>query len=462
LPSFIHYLEEDSSFEKLFKISNKRGLTYWKNYTRARFVGVQKEGEFSANQVMVIAGIPTVVVLLLIWISDQAIKATFRPLALLSILLLVPFFYTIGALVPILCQKFYHKVIDLLVSIRALATPSSGRGESTSANWFFPIKGGGILVSIIGLFGSLIYLTKIYKNQSAVYISKELFELCFWIIISYYIGTGAWSILEIPVYILKGVEKIPMNLDPLDRYKNLAILERLGRASIIGMVTLFVLALSLSVCQVFAPTGQRSGWIVVWAQAAFIGLYVVTAIILNGAPRMQLILKLIIYTLLQICLWSATSQGLLTQILPSLGYKPFGGPLHLYQYLSLALFGLFSSYIFYLQILEINNILKSLREKYKNQKLQLYRGLIDDIETQLHKVKNHSNQVEESENRQTLLESINTLINIIDKINIASVDKSGYRQMKGFFAITGVMSPFMSAIIIPIIINYLTQFIPKP
>src|SRR5439155_6053534 len=227
-------------------------------------------------------------------------------------------------------------------------------------------------------------------------------------------------------------------------------------------VTLFVLALSLSVCQVFAPTGQRSGWIVVWAQAAFIGLYVVTAIILNGAPRMQLILKLIIYTLLQICLWSATSQGLLTQILPSLGYKPFGGPLHLYQYLSLALFGLFSSYIFYLQILEINNILKSLREKYKNQKLQLYRGLIDDIETQLHKVKNHSNQVEESENRQTLLESINTLINIIDKINIASVDKSGYRQMKGFFAITGVMSPFMSAIIIPIIINYLTQFIPKP
>jgi len=34
---------------------------------------------------MVIAGIPTVVVLLLIWISDQAIKATFRPLALLPI-----------------------------------------------------------------------------------------------------------------------------------------------------------------------------------------------------------------------------------------------------------------------------------------------------------------------------------------------------------------------------------------
>lgn len=139
------------------------------------------------------------------------------------------------------------------------------------------------------LFLSLIYLTVlINQNQPAVYVAITLSEFCFWIVISYHIGVSTWSILEIPVYILKGVKRIPMNLDPLDNFKNLKILERLSQTSITGMVILFVLALSLSVCQAFAPMGQRSEWIVIWAQAAFIGLYTAIAIILNG-PRWRLI-----------------------------------------------------------------------------------------------------------------------------------------------------------------------------
>ena len=96
------------------------------------------------------------------------------------------------------------------------------------------------------------------------------------------------------------------------------------------------------------------------------------------------------------------------------------------------------------------------------QKLELYRKLIDDIEIQLHEMNNSPNQVEESASKQNLLGSINTLKSIIDKINSEYVGAPGHRQIKGFFAITGVMSPFMSAIILPTIINYITQFIPKP
>jgi hypothetical protein len=341
--------------------------------------------------------------------------------------------------------------MNLLASIRPPTVPAD---PVTEANWFFPIKGGGILVSIIGLFGSLIYLTKIYQNQSMLYITTTLFELCFWIIISYYIGIGAWSILEIPIYILKGVRNIRMNLDPLDRFKNLVILERLGQTSIIGMVTLFVLALSLSVCQAFAPTEQRSEWIVIWAQAAFIGLYITIAIILEGASRRRLVLISVLYILLQAGLGYVVFPGLLTETLPSLKYVPFSGPLQLYQYLSLSLFGLFSSYIFYLQFRQINYILKFLRDKYKNQKLELYQGLIDDTEKQLREGASHLNRIEESVSRQSLLGSIDTLISIIDKINREPVDISGYRQ------IIGVISPFMSTVILPLTINYITQFIP--
>jgi hypothetical protein len=92
---FIRYLKEDDGFERLFKFADKRSLIYWKNYTRARFVGVQ-EKRFCVNQAMLTAGIPSVVVLVLIWISDQAIKAESRPLSLLPSLLLVPAFYTMN------------------------------------------------------------------------------------------------------------------------------------------------------------------------------------------------------------------------------------------------------------------------------------------------------------------------------------------------------------------------------
>jgi hypothetical protein len=498
---FIWYLKEDDGFERLFKIADKRSLIYWKNYTRARFVGVQqKDRIFSINQAMMTAGIPTVVVLVLIWISDQAVKAEFQPLNLLYIFLLVTVgSYTIAALFeklyavlfakisnvskrfiksfsdPYTVAVLFTKLCDVLKRFiesfggSGLQKPEpekpNGRINSERStqkfyhkvrDLFFPIKAQGILLSIIALFGSLIYLiTLIFQDQSTVYIATTLSELCFWIIISYYIGIGAWSILEIPIYILKGVKKIPMNLDPLDSFKNLTVLERFSQTSIIGMVILFVLALSLSVCQAFTPEGQQSEWIVIWAQAAFIGLYAAIAIILNG-PRWQLIQMVILYVLFQRGLGSATSPGLLTQLLPSLKYVPFSGLLPLYQFISLALFGLFSSYIFYLQFREINNVLNFLREKYKNQKLELYRWLINGIEIQLREVEYHSNRVEESANRQSLLGSINTLISIIDKLNREPVYVSSFKQ------ITGVISPFMSAVILPLTINYMTQFIPRP
>jgi hypothetical protein len=88
---------------------------------------------------------------------------------------------------------------------------------------------------------------------------------------------------------------------------------------------------------------------------------------------------------------------------------------------------------------------------------------MNDIELQLHDLNSYLNKVkiEESARRHNLLRSINEIISIIEKINSAHVDASDYKQIKGFFAITGVMSPFISAIILPIIINYLTQYLPK-
>jgi hypothetical protein len=142
--SFISYLE-GSGFENLFKINDKdkkRSLTYWKNYTRARFVGVQnKEEPFSPTQVMIIAGIPTVAVLLLIWLYDQAIKAEIQSLALFIILLLVPIFYAIGIVAQALCSKIYY---NMKTPQRQMEFPK-----------LLPIQGGGILASIIGLFGSV-------------------------------------------------------------------------------------------------------------------------------------------------------------------------------------------------------------------------------------------------------------------------------------------------------------------
>lgn len=163
-----------------------------------------------------------------------------------------------------------------------------------------------------------------------------------------------------------------------------------------------------------------------------------------------------LYIFFQLGLGSATSPGVLTRVLPSLTYAPFSGPLLLYQYVSLALFGLFSSYIFYLQFQEINDTLNSLREEYKDQKLQLYQRLINAIEIELHEVNDNSNRVEESANRQSLLASINTLISIIDKVNREPVHVSSYKQ------ITGVISPFMSAVILPLTIEYLKEFLPRP
>jgi len=63
-------------------------------------------------------------------------------------------------------------------------------------------------------------------------------------------------------------------------------------------------------------------------------------------------------------------------------------------------------------------------------------------------------KVEASTNKQSLFRAINEIISIIDKINREPVNISGYRQ------ITGVISPFMSAVILPMTINYVTQYLP--
>jgi Caspase domain len=65
--SYINIFKNVEHFTDLFKVTHKKGVIYWRNFTLCRFVGYQKTGKISITQSELIAAVPSIIFLLVFW-----------------------------------------------------------------------------------------------------------------------------------------------------------------------------------------------------------------------------------------------------------------------------------------------------------------------------------------------------------------------------------------------------------
>ena len=184
---------------------------------------------------------------------------------------------------------------------------------------------GGLSSSII-LFGAWILArTGILEANTSQNSYVMLAELVFWLIVSYIFGIIAWNMSAVPIYILKGLKKVPMHLDPQGQFDNLKVIERIGAYSALGIFILMVTVISLATLPIFVPGFQEPLWVIVWAQFALIFFYsVITKFALpSNKVRKKAIREVIVlilaYVLLRVGIGTSQTDGPIVQAVQSLG-----------------------------------------------------------------------------------------------------------------------------------------------
>lgn len=72
--SYIKIFKKVENFTDLFKVTYKKGVVYWRNFTFCRFVGHQKTGKISITQSELIAAVPSIIFVLAFWSVSKLIN----------------------------------------------------------------------------------------------------------------------------------------------------------------------------------------------------------------------------------------------------------------------------------------------------------------------------------------------------------------------------------------------------
>ncbi|MGH9906233.1 MAG: hypothetical protein ACRD8U_11715 [Pyrinomonadaceae bacterium] len=273
-----------------------------------------------------------------------------------------------------------------------------------------------------------------------------LAELGFWLIVSYIFGIIAWNISAVPIYILKGLKKVPMYLNPQGEFSNLEVIERIGAYSALGTFILMVTVISLATLPIFVRGFQEPLWVIMWAQCALIFFYsVITQFALpsNKVRKKALIVVILLilaYVFLRVGIGTSQADGPIVQAVQSLGIitstsvKPV---------VELLIFVVPSLYLLWLQVRVLNGEFKEIKEDHKTRALEIVNSTIRDATTNLEKAKDHEERVKAYNQLNELVVSKNTSEN-------AAVDSVYYgRAKKGIAMIIGVL-------VAPILVNVLT------
>lgn len=322
----------DDRFEELLQIRDFVGLDYWRNYTICRFIGIQWNRFPNLSQVSIISGYPSVFVLLLIFLSQTTAEHHYLgEFVFLEIIWFIVAGFLVGSVVQGLSKKGF-KV--------------SGCSVESIVSIFFPVKKYGFVGSIIGLgVWFFIAALPVFFQRSLLKNIDDVFSLALWSSIAYSLGVGTWGIMETVLYILRGIRRIPMYIDPHNGYKSLSVLDSFVLRSSIGMSILFFFVILIVSISNFVPFDPQIAWIVAWVQIGLFGLHLAIALALGGRVRIFLLILVFFYIL------SLVMIGFLE------------GYIDVYSNLNVSLIGFMLIVVFFFHTRESIDHLRALREK---------------------------------------------------------------------------------------------------
>ncbi len=253
---FIQFLRAGSGFADLYAVRRPAHVTFWQNYTLCRAVGVRETGKqpgIAPPSQSAMVGVASVLIIFLVWILTQmAANAAGRLLALTWLLLPMALLYPAGAL------------------WQAGLLRRRGRRRGARRDAMLPIKTRGL--ALVGLWLAAWTLALLLRGGISL---SALLEIAFWALVAFLAGQAMWIGLNTSGYILAQAQRLPMHLDPLDRFRRLEPLERIAGIStslvLVNLMATIAIVVAYTLAGVVAQT-ESLRWLLAWVS---VGIMVV-------------------------------------------------------------------------------------------------------------------------------------------------------------------------------------------
>ncbi|ABU56492.1 hypothetical protein Rcas_0360 [Roseiflexus castenholzii DSM 13941] len=364
-------VRDDDRFNELFLLVDVDLLSYWKNYTICRFFGVN-QSFLHVNQVTVLSGYPSILILILIWLSSLCVEVhPWGSLVWMEIVLFSLIGFLLGGVLGSIRRSF--------VSLGRIP------GIFYVFRRFFPVSIPSIAGSVsFVLIWSFMNVVDVVKNRGFWDNIDDVLSLCFWVPVVYIISFSTWCVINTVLYVLRGVQKIPMNADPHTEYLSLSVLEDLALNSSYGMGILFLFAITVMIFSLFLYPELHMEWIIEWIRVGLVGIYVTLAIAIGGKIRLILMIATIaLYLPIEVGFGITRYPGPLVGSFPFLLEEAFFGRLKIYQYVSFTFVGIFLTMVFVFHSIATLSCFYDIRRRNRDFWLDFYDKLILDVERKL-------------------------------------------------------------------------------
>jgi hypothetical protein len=410
---YLRYIESTRDFEKLFKLTDeqlKSGLVYWRNFTLSRFVGVQSPGKLpKLTQVDVFSGGLAFILLVVIWGFFHSNK--------IEILVFIPILILLSLVVGLRSSSadnlssYRLKVLLSGTALFALLAFVGWRWITTSVDWHLQIMASG-------------------------------FDLLFWCVVTYFLGTAAFLSMNTTLYVLQGVSRIPMKINPLDQYAQAKPLRQLQAFSTQGMVVLFLTILILTFLM-FELNSYT--WLLEWMRWGVALIFTAIGFALRKGEYLGLAL---LYVGLSVILNQAISNS---GILPAVQVNMFT-------------MGFFFTALVGFQIARteecVDGVLTDSRDEAVDKlllKIHLIQEQLENIDQAL---ENQDGLASEEgkilqEQRKAALESIESLLRIKDRIIDTPIKTFRFQRITEFLA------PVLTSLFLPLLSDVSSQFLSR-
>lgn len=260
---------------------------------------------------------------------------------------------------------------------------------------------GGLSSSIILFITWLLARAGILETDSPQNSYAMFAELAFWLIVSYGYGIVGWNVSAVPIYILEGMRKVPMNLDPrLWQFDNLKIIELIGLYSGLNISILIFAIWLLGALPVFIPGFEEPLWVIVWAQFTLIFFYCVIkkfSLPSNKIRRdavIQTILIILVYVLFRVGIGTAQTDGLIIQAVRSLGIIPSTLIKPSIEFLA---FVVPSLTLLWLLFRAMNGKFKEIKKEHKDRALRELRAKSEKEQNEIEEIEEIMDEIKEAE-----------------------------------------------------------------
>lgn len=286
------------------------------------------------------------------------------------------------------------------------------------AAWLLDISRGGPSGAAIGQQAATSWL----------WIDRSL-ELFFWLAFAHLLGAATWLAMNSAMYVLSGVRKIPMKLDPYRDFAQAQPLRVLQNFSIATMLAVFVTILTLTSVLLALPQGDH--WLLSWMQW---GLTLIFVGIGLGTRNSHFLALAIAY--------AAVSSALSDAVV----YAPLFGR-HLVLNWTVLLLGVFFTVLMVYQVLLADRITSELFASAKSRELGRIGREIETIQSELASLATPPDPKSKTsagrQARQQLLLSFETLLRIRDHVANVRISPTLPKRI-GQFA-----GPLLSSLVLP-------------